>query len=163
MKKSRVRFGNRGLLILLGVLCVAIVGLGVGIVFVRSSNDEVVETKSDEDIINDILDTIEPMSIEDTLLYLDEQLSIYNGTNLASAINMMKLNACINAEQFSDAVMIAGEIDEQSLDSSEKLNLYSALDKAYTGLGDMRNADYYSNKFVETYYEIIGEDEGNNE
>lgn len=158
-----MRFENRGLLILFGVLCVVIVGLGVGIVFVRSYNNEVVEIKSDEDIINDILNTIEPMSIEDTLSYLDEQLLIYNETNLVSAIKMMKLNACINAEQFSDAVMIASEIDEQSLGSSEKLNLYSALDKAYTGLGDTRNADYYSNKFVETYYEIIDVDEENNE
>ena len=164
MKKGRERFENRGLWILLGVLCVVIVGLGVGVIIVNSLNNDnaaEMETKSDEDIINDILNTIEPMSIEDTLAYLDEQLLIYGNTSLTSDIEMMKLNACVNAEQFSDAIEVARQIDEDSLDSSKKMNLYSALNKAYSGLGDVENANYYDNKFADMYYEVFDGGEGN--
>ena len=158
-----MRFENRGLLILLGFLCVVIVGLGVGVIivnFLNNSNVMEMEAKNDETILDDILNTIEPMSIDDTLTYLDEQLLIYGGTDLASAIEMMKLNACVNAEQFDIAVKVAEEISEDSLDSSERLNLYSALNKAYTGLGDMENANYYSDKFVEMYYEVFDNNGG---
>ena len=147
--------------ILLGVLCVVIVGLGIGIgVIISNSKSSEQVSLSDEEILNSILQSIAPMNIEDTQEYLDEQLDIYSGTDLEQRIKMMKLNAFVNAGFFEDAIIESSNIDDKLLSDSERLNFYSAVNKAYIAIGDVDNADYYEKKFIDLYYEIVGE-EGN--
>ncbi len=159
MTKGKV-WGKKTWHILLGILCVVIVGLAIGLIFIwiRGTRIELEhDKKDDEEVVSEILDIIRPMSIEDTQNYLDEQLEVYKNTDLVSSIWMMKINAFVNAGLFEDAILMSHDIDIELLNDSERLNFYSALNKAYIGIGDFENADYYSKEFADLYYKIIGE------
>ena len=158
MKKGRLKLSNKKLWILFGVLCVVIAGLWVGIAVVNNMAET--DTRSDEDIVNDVLDTIEPMNIDEAVIYLDELLVIYNGSDLEVPIKMIKFNAIANANQFEEVIAYSESIDANGLDDTDKLNFYSVLRYAYSEIGDEESANFYDEKFIDLYYEIFGEGEG---
>ncbi len=155
-EEGRRRSGNGLLVGILLVLVVAIVGLAVGIVMVnlqREENSPEIVVKDDE-IVNEILNTIRPMSIDESEEYLDGKLEEYKGTSLEFDIEMMKINVYVNGGRPADAIAVAAIVNDGKLDDEEKMQYYMALNKAYRAIGDNENANYYRDKYFVIYDEI---------
>lgn len=155
-EEGRRRSGNGLLVGILLVLVVAIVGLVVGIVMVnlqREENSPEIVVKDDE-IVNEILNTIRPMSIDESEEYLDGKLEEYKDTSLEFDIEMMKINVYVNGGRPADAIAVAAIVNDGKLDDEEKMQYYMALNKAYRAIGDDENANYYRDKYFVIYDEI---------
>ena len=157
-EEGRRRSGNGLLVGILLVLVVAIVGLVVGIVMVnlqREENSPEIVVKDDE-IVNEILNTIRPMSIDESEEYLDGKLEEYKGTSLEFDIEMMKINVYVNGGRPADAIAVAAIVNDEKLNDEEKMQYYMALSKAYEDVGDKEESDYYYfKKYLVVYNRVF--------
>lgn len=153
-------FGNKLLVGVLIFLAVVIIGLVAGIVVVKLQQNEDLSqgeiTKSDDEITDEILAIIRPMTIEDSEKYLDEKLEEYKDTGLEFRIKMMKINVYVNGGYSADAIVAAADIDEDRLNNEDRMEYYMALNKAYRALGDEEEANYYRDKYFTIYDEVYG-------
>lgn len=151
------RSGNGMLIGILSFLVLVIVGLVVGIVVVNMQKKDGPQkaVKTNEEIIDEVLDTIEPMSVEDSEKYLDEKLKEYSGTELEFRIKMMKINVYVNGEEFKNAIAISDIIDDKNLNNEEKMEYYKALIKVYNGIGDEEKVNSLKDKYFIIYNEVF--------
>lgn len=156
-KEGEKRSGNGMLVGILSFLVLVIVGLAVGIVVVNMQKKDGPQevAKTNEEITDEILDTIRPMNVEDSEKYLDEKLEEYSGTELEFRIKMMKINVYVNSEEFENAITISDIIDDKDLNNKEKMEYYGALIKAYNGVGNEEKVNDLKDKYSIIYNEVF--------
>lgn len=169
MKKGGVEFGNRGLLILFGVLCAAIVGLGVGIWFLNNRNNSSSDVDESDRIV--LTDTMEgwdgPISEDTQALVLsenikdrldnDENYDIENAiSDYENAYNQSSGNLRFNVAieysyfvlEFTDdldaAINIMRSVEDLiSLDDNNEIYYYNTLYTLYSMANDETRAEQY--------------------
>lgn len=165
---------NKGLLILLGVLCLAIVGLGVGVgvVFLRN-NEEAQKNAALEKVVLDIDDYYsgEVLSSEGSLVfkeymqdkidsgeYTPEEVFDYFETVIKNVEGEVKLRYLVYyAELFLETQQdVYGAVDivkrfelDIKNDNDLKMSYYAVLSDLYEDGGDMENAEYYNKILLE--------------
>lgn len=152
---------KKSLAIVLGILCVAIIGLVVGIVVVNTS---VVteEIKDDDEIVNNVLVDILPMDVDEAEIYLDEKLKEYSDSYMQFKLKMMKINVYLNDNRPENAIVAATNIDDNYLDDEQKMDYYTALFKAYRQIGDAENEQFYIDKYLDVYNKVFDGGGGGN-
>ena len=150
---------KKWLLAILSLLILVIIGLIAGIVVLNmdggGAGDGLPEViKSDDEIINDLMNEIKPLSTEESESYLDEKLREFAGTSIESRIRIMKVYVFLNAGFFDDAIAVAQDINEGELSDKERLDYYEALWQSYRGIGDEDKFNEYSAMWVNLYNKI---------
>lgn len=150
----RKKSGSRIWIFVLGFCCCVLVGVGVGVVAsnIMQNNDD---TNIDsEQIVEGAMEDIVPMSVEESIDYLDEKIREYKNTDVASRLVIMEMNVYMNAGRPEDVIGLVGGIEEEDLDIDEKMQYYMVLNKAYRALGDNETANYYRDNYFVLYDEL---------
>ena len=171
--KAKSRLSNNALWIILGVLILLIIGLIIGIVVVKVNHkdtqptigdpamlsDEVIQqVTEDNEKVYEINKIITPMSTEDSIAYLDEQLPTYAGTSMEYQIKILKVGVYINSDMPEEALNLINEIDENALNPREKMKYYDVMSVIYDKLGNEEERQNYNNKWVEQHEIIFGKE-----
>lgn len=151
---------KKGLLILLGVLCLAIVGLGVGVGVVLLRGDG--EKEISDDVINVAEEFIsdEPVDSQYTLDLIraaedmeDAELGgdLYESVIASKAGNIgdvLKLRISYSRflsfnDRMDDSLNQLNLVDQNDLDVMQKIELYIAYRNLYIAMDDMDIAEWY--------------------
>ncbi len=175
MKKGRVRFENRGLWVLLGALCMIIVGLIVGVIVVniQSSVSEVAEGGVEHSVGHSVGQTELDASIASGY-YAEDELSeeayTYNYNYLTRMIEtgqtddgkklsdlnvfflrMVLARLMIQYNKAEEVMDYLNSIDQSGLSSSELAEIYANYSLAYELMGDQESALKYANMSSDMY------------
>lgn len=142
-KEGNRDFGSGALKLTLVFLVLTIVGLTAGIIVINVQKDDEEIAVDSAQILNDINNVILPMTTDEAVEYLDEEILRYDAGEIKAQLMIMKMNVYINDGQPSEALAVAMGVDEDSLGDAVKMNYYMAVSQAYEALGDTKMADYY--------------------
>ena len=171
MENSRVRFENRGLLILFSVLCAAIVGLAVGIIVVANhgedTEDDVAtteyyggETELDVSIASGYYpgDEMSPEAYEHDYKYLTTMIetSLTNdGQQLNDSdkffLQMVLTRLMVEYGNGAEALSYLDQIPQYNRTPSQAGELYASYSIAYEQINDQDNAIRYANMASKSY------------
>jgi len=167
MKKGRGRFEKRGLLVLLGVLCVVIVGLGVGIVVICQINQNN-DVASNDDIESDMVSGQTKLeasiaagyypgnektqeAYEHNYEYLTKMIETgYTDDNQELGrsdilfLQMVLARLMIEYNEGVKAIDYLDQIDQNELAPKELEELYVLYSLAYESINDQDNALEYA-------------------
>lgn len=151
---------KKGLLILLGVLCLAIVGLGVGIGVVPLRGDG--EKEISDDVINVAEEFIsdEPVDSQYTLDLIraaEDMGDVELGGDLYESViasksgnigDVLKLRISYSRflsfnDRMDDSLNQLNLVDQNDLDVMQKIELYIAYRNLYIAMDDMDIAEWY--------------------
>lgn len=158
MKKGGVKFGNRGLLVLLGVLCVAIAGLSVGIWFlVNKNNDNDNESSIDESnrvVLTDRMDGWDGQISEATqaLIFSDnvkDRLENDDGYDINNAISDYEnaYNESSESLRFNVAIEYSYFILDFTGDLDAAINIMERVED-FISLDDYNKIYYYNTLYT---------------
>ena len=130
---------TRGLYILLGILCVAIIGLGVGIYFVVVNNVQV-----DNEIIEELGGNIAICTIDsssegcDDIVKVLEEISNSDSEDEYIQANILKAGI-IGDENEDSATEILNSLLEENISDKNRYNVLRALLRIYKNNNDKEN------------------------
>lgn len=147
----------------LGLCICVMVGVGVGVLIysIRNKDDNI--GIDSEQIIETAMEDIVPMSVGESISYLDGKIREYKNTDVVPRLIIMKMNVYVNAGRPEDAIEVASEAREDDLDTNGKMQYYMVLNKAYRALGDNETANYYRDNYFVLYDELYDGGGGSDE
>ena len=145
-------------------LCALVAVLAIIILVVNTRNErtsyyadsEYEDTIDNDEILEEIKKTIRPLTTEETITYLDDQINTYEHANadVVTNINIIKINALINAGQPDDAIKAIDDIDDTLLNERERIDLYQAISIAYNDAGNYEMSEYYQGLRMKCYLDL---------
>ena len=180
--KKKATLSNNVLLGVLGLLLVVIVGLVVGVAIPKQKNEEVVvgenpsgatdyepgtiddpvvqERQNDFVLMSEINDVIKPLSTEDSIKYLDQQMNEYeDDSSMQYRISIMKVNVYLNDNMPEEAMALLNAIDVEALDNNQSMDYYKALTKANEELGNEEERQADEDQYFALYYQVFSKGE----
>ena len=175
--KKKATLNNNVLLGVLGLLLIAIVGLVVGVAIPKQKDGGVVgeepgetteyepgtindpvmqERESDFVLMSEINDVIKPLSTEDSIKYLDQQMNEYeDDSSMQYRISIMKVNVYLNDNMPNEAMALLNAIDVEDLDNNQSMDYYKALTKANEELGNEEERQAAEDQYFALYYQVF--------
>lgn len=154
-RKKRL-WKKSAILVVIAILFIVVVAIIIGVVSRQNGEDREIVDYSHVDgkeiynTLEGIRDEIKKMPLDEALGYLDNQIVLYEGTELELEIRLLKAYYLNDNDLAEQAIEEIEKMDVDRLSDVYKMNYYSALRTIYDGLDD---AEMYE-KNNALYWEI---------
>lgn len=151
------------------VLAVVILAIVVVVVFVvnkqngnKPVDDELgvsTDVFPDEEvdhILSDVKMKIRELKGEEMYNYIDREIRRYKGTNVEKRLVITKAWTAVHEDDAGKALGVAQTLNEEEMNTEEKLLYYSLMKTIYKNGGDEENMVKYSDAYWALYDETFG-------